>query len=119
MRLRLTGNTDRQAAYISWNVMRNRQYIDLQPLGTPWKRRRSLDMKDILQIIALLLGFLACGSAVLSVHNHSWKVSTDDDSVIITSNIFENLWMSCAADSTGTFNCWNFQSMLALPGKTP
>ncbi|KAK2911462.1 hypothetical protein Q8A67_003595 [Cirrhinus molitorella] len=24
--------------------------------------------------------------------------------------------MSCAVDSTGNFNCWNFQSMLALPG---
>ncbi|XP_077062423.1 claudin-15b [Siphateles boraxobius] len=73
-------------------------------------------MKDILQIIALLLGFLGCGFAVLSLLSHYWKVSTDDDSVIITSSIFENLWMSCADDSTGTFNCWDFQSMLALPG---
>ncbi len=76
-------------------------------------------MKDILQIIALLLGFLACGSAVLSLHYHFWKESTDDDSVIITSDILENLWMSCAVDSTGTFSCRNFQSMFALPGKTP
>ncbi|XP_056314435.1 claudin-15b [Danio aesculapii] len=73
-------------------------------------------MKNILQIFALLLGFLGCGSAVLSLYNHYWKVSTDDDSVIITSNIFENLWMSCADDSTGTFNCRDFQSLLALPG---
>ncbi|XP_073696017.1 claudin-15b [Garra rufa] len=73
-------------------------------------------MKDILQIFALLLGFLACGSAVLSLHYYSWKISTDDDNVILTSDIFENLWMSCAVDSTGSFNCWNFKSMLALPG---
>ncbi|XP_067294041.1 claudin-15b [Pseudorasbora parva] len=73
-------------------------------------------MKDILQIIALFLGFLGCGSAVLSLLSYYWKVSSDDDSVIITSSIFENLWMSCADDSTGTFNCWDFQSMLALPG---
>ncbi|XP_051750433.1 claudin-15b [Ctenopharyngodon idella] len=73
-------------------------------------------MKDILQIIALILGFLGCGSAVLSLHSHYWKVSSNDGSVIVTSNIYENLWMSCADDSTGTFNCWDFQSMLALPG---
>lgn len=106
----LTGNTARQADYITWNAQQN---IDWSPAI----QNRSRDMKDILQTIALILGFLGCGSAVLSLHSHYWKVSSDDDSVIVTSNIFENLWMSCADDSTGTFNCRDFQSMLALPGK--
>ncbi|TRZ03572.1 hypothetical protein DNTS_013490 [Danionella cerebrum] len=73
-------------------------------------------MKDILEVIALVLGFLGCGSAVLSLTNHNWKVSTDDDNVVITADIYENLWMSCADDSSGNFNCLNFHSLLALPG---
>ncbi|XP_074446848.1 claudin-15-like isoform X2 [Larus michahellis] len=35
--------------------------------------------------------------------------------VITTSTLFENLWKSCAEDSTGVSNCREFDSMLALP----
>lgn len=73
-------------------------------------------MKDALQVIALFLGFLGCVSVLLSVYNNYWRVSTTDGTVITTSTIFENLWMSCADDSSGVYNCWNFPSMLALPG---
>ncbi|XP_076867343.1 claudin-15-like isoform X2 [Brachyhypopomus gauderio] len=73
-------------------------------------------MKDTLQIVALFLGFLGCVTAFISLHSQSWKESTDYGNVIITSNIFENLWMSCADDSTGIYDCWYFQSLLALPG---
>ncbi|KAL7837869.1 hypothetical protein AOLI_G00262730 [Acnodon oligacanthus] len=73
-------------------------------------------MKESLQIVALFVGFLSCITAFISLHNRSWKESTDYGNVIITSNIFENLWMSCAEDSTGIYDCWYFQSLLALPG---
>ncbi|KAB5522192.1 hypothetical protein PHYPO_G00156830 [Pangasianodon hypophthalmus] len=73
-------------------------------------------MKESLQIVALFLGFLSGVTAFISLHHHTWKVSTDYGNVIITSNIFENLWMSCAEDSTGIYDCWYFSSLLALPG---
>ncbi|XP_056602370.1 claudin-15b isoform X2 [Triplophysa dalaica] len=73
-------------------------------------------MKDALQIGALFMGFLGCVSVVVSLYNNYWRVSSTEGSVITTSTIFENLWMSCADDSSGVYNCWNFQSLLALPG---
>uniref|UniRef100_A0A803V2B2 Claudin n=1 Tax=Ficedula albicollis TaxID=59894 RepID=A0A803V2B2_FICAL len=47
--------------------------------------------------------------------NNYWKVSSIHGSVITTSTLFENLWKSCAEDSTGVSNCRDFDSMLALP----
>ncbi|KAF7688394.1 claudin-15b [Silurus meridionalis] len=73
-------------------------------------------MKETLQIVALFLAFFGAVTAFISLHHHTWKVSTDYGNVIITSNIFENLWMSCAEDSTGIYDCWYFSSLLALPG---
>lgn len=81
------------------------------------KQKIHIDMKDALQIGALFMGFLGCVSVVVSLYNNYWRVSSTDGSVITTSTIFENLWMSCADDSSGVYNCWNFQSLLALPGK--
>lgn len=74
-------------------------------------------MKDVLQVFGLGSGFLGCVSAFVTVHMSTWKESSDYDDVIITSKLFENLWMSCAEDSTGVYNCWYFQSLLALPGE--
>ncbi|KAB5522193.1 hypothetical protein PHYPO_G00156840 [Pangasianodon hypophthalmus] len=54
-------------------------------------------------------------SSSSSVCVRSWKESSNDGSAILTSNLFENLWMSCADDSTGIYNCWYFPSLLALP----
>ncbi|XP_016054463.1 PREDICTED: claudin-15 [Miniopterus natalensis] len=45
-----------------------------------------------------------------------WRVSTVHGNVITTNTIFENLWYSCATDSLGVHNCWEFPSMLALSG---
>jgi len=39
-----------------------------------------------------------------------------DGTVITTSTLYENLWMSCATDSTGVHNCREFPSLLALSG---
>ncbi|KAM8898496.1 claudin-15-like isoform 3-T3 [Spinachia spinachia] len=52
----------------------------------------------------------------ISLQDQYWKESTTEGSVITTSTIYENLWMSCASDSTGIYNCRDFPSLFALPG---
>jgi claudin len=59
------------------------------------------------------LGLLMLG---LTLSNSYWRVSTVHGNVITTNTIFENLWYSCATDSLGVSNCWDFPSMLALSG---
>ncbi|CAM5140104.1 unnamed protein product, partial [Natator depressus] len=56
------------------------------------------------------------GWALLGVTlpNSYWRVSTVEGNVITTSTLFENLWQSCATDSTGVYNCRDFPSMLGL-----
>uniref|UniRef100_A0A8C0H0T1 Claudin n=1 Tax=Chelonoidis abingdonii TaxID=106734 RepID=A0A8C0H0T1_CHEAB len=63
------------------------------------------------------LGTLGWGLLGVTLPNSYWRVSTVDGSVITTSTLFENLWQSCATDSTGVYNCREFPSMLALSGK--
>ncbi|XP_031428385.1 claudin-15-like isoform X2 [Clupea harengus] len=72
-------------------------------------------MRDILEVAALCLGFLSWATVGISLQDQYWKESTTDGSVITTSTIYGNLWMSCASDSTGIYNCHDFQSLLALP----
>ncbi|XP_048224542.1 claudin-15 [Perognathus longimembris pacificus] len=59
------------------------------------------------------LGLLMLG---LTLQNSYWRVSTVHGNVITTNTIYENLWFSCATDSLGVSNCWEFPSMLALSG---
>ncbi|XP_038565624.1 claudin-15b [Micropterus salmoides] len=73
-------------------------------------------MKEIIEVIALFLGFVSWIMIFISLQHQYWKESTQDGSVIITSAIYENLWMSCASDSTGAYNCRHFPSLFALPG---
>ncbi|XP_017543603.1 claudin-15-like isoform X2 [Pygocentrus nattereri] len=70
----------------------------------------------VLEVLALVLGFLGWVLLGVSLPNRYWRVSTVDGSVITTSTIYENLWMSCATDSTGVHNCREFPSLLALSG---
>uniref|UniRef100_A0A8C8E4E6 Claudin n=1 Tax=Otus sunia TaxID=257818 RepID=A0A8C8E4E6_9STRI len=66
-----------------------------------------------------IVGFLLClgGWAIVgaTLPNNYWKVSSIYGSVITTSTLFENLWKSCAEDSTGVSNCREFDSMLQFP----
>lgn len=73
-------------------------------------------MRDIIEVIALFLGFASWIMIFISLEDQYWKESTTDGSVITTSTIYENLWMSCASDSTGIYNCRDFPSLFALPG---
>ncbi|XP_061607571.1 claudin-15-like isoform X1 [Phyllopteryx taeniolatus] len=73
-------------------------------------------MRDIIEITALAFGFLSWIMVIVSLQDQYWKESTTEGSVITTSTIYENLWMSCASDSTGIYNCRDFPSLFALPG---
>lgn len=73
-------------------------------------------MRDIVEVVALFLGFVGWILIFISLEDQYWKESTTEGSVITTSTIYENLWMSCASDSTGIYNCRDFPSLLALPG---
>ncbi|KAG5844031.1 claudin-15-like isoform X1 [Anguilla anguilla] len=73
-------------------------------------------MNSIVEVVAFLLGFLGWVMVGVALPNRYWKVSTVDGNVITTSTIYENLWMSCATDSTGVHNCRDFPSLLALSG---
>ncbi|XP_029029130.1 claudin-15-like [Betta splendens] len=72
-------------------------------------------MKGIIEVISLFLGFVSWVMVFVALQNQYWRVSTQDGSVILTSAIFENLWMSCASDSAA-YNCREFPSLFALPG---
>uniref|UniRef100_A0A3P8RW85 Claudin n=1 Tax=Amphiprion percula TaxID=161767 RepID=A0A3P8RW85_AMPPE len=73
-------------------------------------------MNPIVEAFAFFLGFLGWLMVGIALPNRYWKVSTVDGNVITTSTIYENLWMSCATDSTGVHNCRDFPSLLALNG---
>ncbi|XP_076606950.1 claudin-15-like [Chaetodon auriga] len=73
-------------------------------------------MNAIVEAFACFLGFLGWLMVGVALPDRYWKVSTVDGNVITTSTIYENLWMSCATDSTGVHNCRDFPSLLALNG---
>ena len=74
-------------------------------------------MNGIVEVLASFLGFLAWVMVGVALPNRYWRVSSVDGNVITTSTIYENLWISCATDSTGVSNCRDFPSMLALSGR--
>ncbi|XP_078132249.1 claudin-15a [Sander vitreus] len=73
-------------------------------------------MDPIVEVVALVLGFISWVMVGVTLPNRYWRTSTVDGNVITTSTIYENLWMSCATDSTGVHNCREFPSLLALSG---
>lgn len=73
-------------------------------------------MSAILEIIGFLFGIAGWMMVGVILSNSYWKVSSIYGSVITSSTIYENLWHSCAEDSTGVSNCREFDTLLALPG---
>lgn len=65
-------------------------------------------------------GFFMCIASWLitgtALANDYWKVSSVSGSVIISTRQYENLWHSCAEDSSGIAECRDFESLLGLPG---
>lgn len=68
---------------------------------------------EITGFVFTLGGWVMVGA---TLSNSYWKVSTILGSVITTSTLYENLWQSCAEESTGISNCRAFNTLLALPG---
>ncbi|KAI7812521.1 claudin 15b [Triplophysa rosa] len=73
-------------------------------------------MDSIVEALAVFLGFWGWVMVGVALPNRFWRVSSVDGNVITTSTIYENLWISCATDSTGVHNCREFPSLLALSG---
>ncbi|XP_025020228.1 claudin-15-like isoform X1 [Python bivittatus] len=67
---------------------------------------------ELTGFIFTLGGWVIIGT---TLSNSYWKVSTVLGNVITTSTLYENLWHSCAEESTGISNCKAFNSLLALP----
>lgn len=65
--------------------------------------------------IMVMISWLLTGAALV---NDYWKISSMSGGVILTYREFENLWHSCAENSGGIAECRDFESLLALPGKT-
>ncbi|XP_061321374.1 claudin-15-like isoform X2 [Pezoporus flaviventris] len=72
-------------------------------------------MTSTLEIVSFLLCLGGLATIGATLPNDYWKVSSLHGSVITTTTLFENLWKSCAQDSTGVSNCRDFDSLLALP----
>ncbi|XP_063786828.1 claudin-15 [Pseudophryne corroboree] len=73
-------------------------------------------MSAIVETVGFFFGVTGSVMLGITLFNANWRVSSVDGNVITTSTLFENLWMSCATDSTGVYNCRDFQSLLALSG---
>ncbi|XP_058141883.1 claudin-15 [Dasypus novemcinctus] len=73
-----------------------------------------------MSVVVETFGFFVAAVGLLmlgvTLANSYWRVSTVHGNVITTNTVFENLWYSCATDSLGVYNCWEFPSMLALSG---
>uniref|UniRef100_A0A8C5M9L2 Claudin n=1 Tax=Leptobrachium leishanense TaxID=445787 RepID=A0A8C5M9L2_9ANUR len=72
-------------------------------------------MSGALEIVGFLLALGGSLITAVSLAGGRWKSSTFSDNIITSSVIYENLWKSCAEQSTGVSSCRNFDSVLALP----
>lgn len=67
-------------------------------------------------------GFIVCVISLLvtgaSLANDQWKISTVAGDVVTSIRQTVNLWHSCTENSIGLDSCKDFDSLLALPGKT-
>nr|XP_005997983.1 PREDICTED: claudin-15 [Latimeria chalumnae] len=73
-------------------------------------------MLAAVQVIGYLLCLVGWVLMGVALDHDFWRESTVDGIVVITSSIYENLWRSCALDSTGVYDCREFPSLLGLSG---
>nr|XP_033781197.1 claudin-15 isoform X1 [Geotrypetes seraphini] len=73
-------------------------------------------MSVIIETTGFYFGIIGSVFLGIALFNQYWRVSTVEGNVITTSTLYENLWQSCATDSTGVYNCRDFPSLLALSG---
>ncbi|XP_033894135.3 claudin 15-like b isoform X1 [Acipenser ruthenus] len=67
-----------------------------------------------LQIVGLVMGFLGLILQIASTCSNTWRVSSNADSVISATWVFEGLWMNCAASALGSVQCKWFRGLLGL-----
>uniref|UniRef100_A0AAY4EC71 Claudin n=1 Tax=Denticeps clupeoides TaxID=299321 RepID=A0AAY4EC71_9TELE len=72
-------------------------------------------MSTALETVGFFLGAISWLITGAALANDYWKISTVSGSVIISNRQYENLWHSCAEDSTGVATAETFESLLALP----
>lgn len=82
-------------------------------------QKKQENMNAIVEGLACFLGFLSWLMVGLALRNRHWRDSTFDGNLIMSSSVYENLWISCATDSTGVHNCRDFPSMFELNGTFP
>ncbi|XP_053341733.1 claudin-15-like isoform X1 [Clarias gariepinus] len=70
----------------------------------------------VVEVMAFFLGFAGWVMSAIIITYRFWRVSSMEGNVITAALVYENLWMSCATDSTGVHNCTEFPSMLGLAG---
>nr|XP_020478365.1 claudin-1 [Monopterus albus] len=72
-------------------------------------------MEAGLQVVGLVLGIVSWCLQSSCTSSHVWKTRSQIESVITSQKLFEGLWMSCAATSTGSVQCSRFKTVLGLP----
>ncbi|KAF7205863.1 claudin-15 isoform X2 [Nothobranchius furzeri] len=73
-------------------------------------------MDPVVEALAGFMGFLSWIMVGFALPHRYWKESTMDGNIITISTVYENLWMSCATESTGVHTCRDFPSLIALSG---
>ncbi|XP_026302343.1 claudin-19-like [Piliocolobus tephrosceles] len=57
------------------------------------------------QIWALVSGVGGFGALVAATTSNEWKVTTRASSVITATWVYQGLWMNCAGNALGSFQC--------------
>ncbi|CAN9503177.1 unnamed protein product [Ophioblennius macclurei] len=70
-----------------------------------------------LQLLGFTLAFLGFMGIIASTAMVEWKASSySGDNIITALAMYEGLWKTCAAQSTGQIQCKVYDSLLQLPG---
>lgn len=74
-------------------------------------------MSSALELSGFLMAMLGSLLSGVVLASEKWKVSSMSGSVVTAMYYYENLWKTCAEQSTGVSNCKTFDSLLALSCK--
>ncbi|XP_026169686.1 claudin-1 [Mastacembelus armatus] len=70
-----------------------------------------------IQLLGFTLAFLGIIGSIASTAMVEWKASSyAGDNIITAQALYEGLWETCAAQSTGQIQCKVYDSLLELPG---
>lgn len=69
------------------------------------------------QISALVCGVGGFGALVAATTSNEWKVTTRASSVITATWVYQGLWMNCAGNALGSFQCRPHFTIFKVEGK--